>query len=156
MNDPDHNKPFWQTTKLEDMSAQQWESLCDGCGKCCLNKLEDEDTGEIYYTNVACRLLDIPTARCSNYAKRKSLVPDCTILEPHNLGLFKWLPKSCAYKLVFEGKDLPRWHPLITGDPLSTRKANKAISGDIISERDAGDFEDHIVDAERFDPENFY
>ncbi len=155
MATPFATTPFWQTTKLEDMTTSQWESLCDGCGKCCLNKLEDEDTGEIYYTNVACRLLDIPTARCSNYAKRKSLVPDCTILEPHNISLFKWLPKSCAYKLVYEGKDLPRWHPLITGDPLSTRKANKAINGDIISEREAGDYEDHIVEAERFDPEEY-
>lgn len=146
---------FWKTTALEDMTQQQWESLCDGCGKCCLNKLECEDTGDIHYTNVACRLLDVDSAQCKNYPRRKYLVPDCTLLTPDTVHLFKWLPQSCAYKLVAEGKDLPSWHPLKTGDPNSTRTSGHAVSGHIISERDAGDLEDHLVDKDRFDPDIF-
>ncbi|MFZ9135983.1 MAG: YcgN family cysteine cluster protein, partial [Candidatus Puniceispirillaceae bacterium] len=103
--------PFWKTIPLEKLDKDQWESLCDGCGKCCVLKLEDVDTGEVHYTDVGCKLLDCKTARCSSYEKRKSFVPDCVMLTPDNLGMLSWMPKSCAYRLIYENKDLPDWHP---------------------------------------------
>ncbi len=137
---------FWKEKKLEDMSQKEWESLCDRCAKCCLEKLEDEDTGEILYTNVACRLLDIDTCNCSNYKQRQRFVYSCINLTPKKIGTLPWLPSTCAYRLIFEGKDLPSWHPLITGDVNSTRKAGMSCHGRIISERIARDLEDHICD----------
>lgn len=138
-------KPFWETKTLPEMTRPEWESLCDGCGKCCLHKLEDEDTGKVHYTAVACRLLDLKTIRCRDYPNRKKLVADCLILEAGNITAFKWLPETCAYKRLAEGKNLPSWHPLITGDPASTRKAGISVKGRVISEREAGDLEDHIL-----------
>jgi hypothetical protein len=127
------------------MSSGQWESLCDGCGKCCLNKLEDIDTGKIAFTNVACRLLDLKTFRCKNYPERKRLVPDCTILKVDQIKNFGWLPGSCAYRLLAEGKDLLPWHPLITGDANSVHDAGISMKGKVVSERDAGDMEEYII-----------
>jgi uncharacterized cysteine cluster protein YcgN (CxxCxxCC family) len=105
------------------MNEEEWESLCDRCGKCCVLKVEDVDTGDIYYTDVACKLLDCGNATCMNYAERKQTVPDCVSLTPENLSSLKWMPRSCTYRRLFEGHDLPEWHPLLTNDPDSTRKA---------------------------------
>lgn len=136
---------FWQRKSLADMSPAEWESLCDGCGKCCLHKLEDEDTGEIAYTNVACRLLDIGKCRCTRYAERKRLVPDCVQLEPGNVGALRWMPSTCAYRLLAEGKDLPDWHPLVSGDPDTVHRAGISVRGRSVPERKAGDLFDYIV-----------
>ncbi|MCD8672149.1 YcgN family cysteine cluster protein, partial [Klebsiella pneumoniae] len=108
-------QPFWQQKTLDDMSDAEWESLCDGCGQCCLHKLMDEDTDEIYFTNVACRQLNIKTCQCRNYARRFEYEPDCIKLTRENLPTFEWLPPTCAYRLLAEGKPLPAWHPLLTG-----------------------------------------
>lgn len=137
---------FWQEKSLEQMSQKEWESLCDGCGQCCLHKLEDYDTGEVSYTNIACRLLDTETCRCRKYSKRKKLVPDCVILTPKDVKKFKWLPKTCAYRLISEGKSLNEWHPLISGSALTVHQAGVSVSNKTISERDAGNLEDHIID----------
>lgn len=121
--------PFWETKPLAEMSEAEWESLCDGCGKCCLIGLEDEDTGEIYLTDVACDLFDGAACRCSDYANRKSHVPDCVKLTPETIGELNWLPKTCAYRLVHEGKPLRSWHPLVSGDPESVHAANVSVKG---------------------------
>lgn len=138
-------QPFWRITRLADMSQSEWESLCDGCGKCCLNKLEDIDTGELAYTNVACRLLDLGTCRCTRYPDRSRLVPDCVTLTPDNVGALAWMPSTCAYRLLAEGKDLPDWHPLVSGDPDSVHRAGISVRGRAISERHAGPLEHHIL-----------
>ncbi|MDE2319481.1 MAG: YcgN family cysteine cluster protein [Rhodospirillales bacterium] len=137
---------FWRTKTLAQMSRAEWESLCDGCGRCCLHKLRDDDTGEIEFTNVACRLLDISTARCQNYANRKSLVPDCVKLTPKRLEKIDWLPPSCAYRLVHEGKELPPWHPLRSGSTESVAQAGASVAGRCIDERHAGPLEHHVTD----------
>jgi uncharacterized cysteine cluster protein YcgN (CxxCxxCC family) len=139
--------PFWKTIPLEKLDKDQWESLCDGCGKCCVLKLEDVDTGEVHYTDVGCKLLDCKTARCSNYEKRKSFVPDCVMLTPDNLGMLSWMPKSCAYRLIYENKDLPDWHPLITGNPDSAILAGHSVAGRLTTESavDEDDLPDHIT-----------
>jgi len=141
-------EPFWRTKRLDQMSPQEWESLCDGCAKCCLVKLEDEDTGEIEPTDVACRLLDLGTCRCGDYARRKKKVPDCVILTPKNVGELKWMPATCAYRLVNEGKDLFPWHHLVCGDPDAVHRAGASIKGRVVSERDVPDEEllDHVID----------
>lgn len=137
--------PFWRHKSLEDMSAEEWESLCDGCGQCCLHKLQDPDTDEIQDTNVACRLLDTRTGRCRHYAERRRWVPDCLVLRPDNIAEFDWLPDTCAYRLVARGQDLPAWHPLVSGDPESVMRAGVSVRGRVISELDAGPLETHIV-----------
>ena len=106
-------KPFWQTKTLEQMTSQEWESLCDGCGRCCLHKLEDEDTDEIYFTDVACHYLDEETCACPHYEDRQTYVPDCLTIKPNWGKKFNWLPSTCAYRLLYEGKDLFSWHPLL-------------------------------------------
>lgn len=116
------------------MTPEEWESLCDGCGKCCLHKLEDEDTGEILYTDVACRYLDGDTACCRDYPNRQHNVPDCTVLRPEDVTEFHWLPVTCAYRLLAEGVPLPDWHPLISGDPDTVRRAGVSAAGRFISE----------------------
>lgn len=136
--------PYWETKRLDQMSAEEWERLCDGCGRCCLVRFEDEETGEVIPTRVACRLFDADTCRCSNYPRRKRYVPDCIKLTPHNIEALTWMPPSCAYRRIFEGRGLPNWHPLITGDPESTHRAGVSVRGQVISETALQDVEDAI------------
>ena len=138
--------PFWETKTLAQMTKAEWESLCDGCGKCCLHKFEYEDTGEIDHTNVACRYLDLNTCRCTEYKKRHQLVDDCISLTAKLVGNLSWLPTTCAYRRLDEGKTLPKWHPLITGTRDSVRRAGVSVAGRVVSEDDVDDPEDHIVD----------
>ncbi len=139
---------YWETKALADMSREEWEGLCDGCGKCCLLKLQDDDTGEISATNITCRLLDRKTARCSDYRNRRSHVPDCVRLTPAKLKTVDWLPSTCAYRLIADGEPLPLWHPLETGDPETVHDAGISIRGWTVSENDAGPIEHHLVDRE--------
>lgn len=140
-------EPFWRTKTLAEMTPEEWESLCDGCAKCCLVKLEDEDTGEIDPTDVACRLLDLGTCRCGDYANRKRKVPDCVILSPDNVGELRWMPATCAYRLVHEGKDLYPWHHLVCGDRDAVHREGVSIKGRVVSERDVADEDlpDHVI-----------
>jgi len=139
-------EPFWKTKTLEALSAAEWESLCDGCGKCCLAKLEDADSGEIYWTSVGCRLLDAGSCRCTSYAARATLVPDCVQLTPENVRSLSWLPGTCAYRLVANGEDLAWWHPLISGDPDTVHQAGMSVRGRVTaSERDLGEPEDYFA-----------
>ncbi len=138
--------PFWKRKTLPEMTAEEWESLCDGCAKCCLHKLEDTDTGAITPTNVACRLLDMTACRCTRYSERQRLVPDCVVLEPANVGTLSWMPSTCAYRLLAEGKDLPDWHPLVSGDRDSVHEAGISVREWAVSERDAGELSHHLID----------
>lgn len=137
--------PFWRTKRLDEMTTAEWESLCDGCGRCCLHKLRDEDTDELAFTNVSCRLLNLETGRCGDYSNRTRQVTDCTTLTPELLKKIDWLPPSCAYRLVANNQDLPAWHPLITGDPTSTHRAGASVAGRAISETESGPLEHHVV-----------
>ncbi|MET0269026.1 MAG: YcgN family cysteine cluster protein [Sphingomonas sp.] len=139
-------KPFWETTPLDRMTRAEWESLCDGCGKCCLHKLEDDETGELFPTNIACKLLDRRTAQCSDYRHRHAYVPECVRLTPAKLRRLDWLPTTCAYRLLDEGKPLPEWHHLVSGDRETVHAAGISVRGWTVSENDVGDFENHIVD----------
>lgn len=138
---------FWERLALEDMSEAQWESLCDGCGKCCLQKLEDDETGDIYYTSVACRYLGAG-CECTVYDRRQEKEPGCLDLKPADLPRLPWLPSSCAYRRLYEGRGLPDWHPLITGDRASARRSGQSVQGWPLSS-DAtvpeADWEDHIL-----------
>ncbi|TPW32735.1 YcgN family cysteine cluster protein [Pararhizobium mangrovi] len=140
--------PFWRTKTLDQMSAPEWESLCDGCGKCCLNKLEDWDTGEIAWTNVACRLFDDGTCRCGNYEERFAIVPECIQLTPAIVRSVAWLPPTCAYRLVDEGADLYWWHPLVSGDAQTVHEAGISARKRTVSEETVAveDYEDFIVE----------
>ena len=146
--------PFWKTTPLYKMDQAQWESLCDGCGKCCLLKLEDEDTGEIAYTRLHCRLLDDQTCRCKDYQNRKKIVEDCVILTPAGVEEIKWMPRTCAYRLVHEGQDLPDWHHLKCGDRTRVHTLGHSIKGRTVSEDTVFDEDpqDWIVDWEGSEP----
>ncbi|WND04136.1 YcgN family cysteine cluster protein [Temperatibacter marinus] len=137
---------YWEEKTLEEMTNDEWESLCDGCGKCCLHKMEDEETGTVHVTNVACRLLNLETALCSNYANRKRFVANCAVLTRDKIDSFKWLPNTCAYRLLAEGKSLYEWHPLISGSHHSVKEAGMSVIGRVVDERVAGDFEDHLVE----------
>ncbi len=137
---------FWENTPLEKLDRAQWEALCDGCGKCCVHKLEDEDTGELLATNVACRLLDRRMGRCSNYRHRHAFVSECVRLNARNVHSIEWLPSTCAYRLRAAGEPLPEWHYLVCGDPEAVHAAGQSTRGWTISEDDAGDFEHHLVD----------
>lgn len=140
--DPD---AFWRRKSLAEMTPAEWESLCDGCGRCCLLKLEDEETGEIAYTNVACRLLNIGACQCSHYAERNKHVPDCVQLDASNAGELVWMPRSCAYRRLAEGANLAWWHPLVSGDPDSVHQAGVSVRGRCVPEGKAGDLFDHVV-----------
>jgi len=142
------DKPFWETVPLYRMSREQWESLCDGCGKCCVHKLEDDETGQIFPTNVACRLLDPVTAKCKDYGNRRAHVPECVRLTPSKLDTIDWLPASCAYLRVHRGQGLAEWHPLVSGDPDSVHRAGISVRGKTVSEDAVGDLENHIIDGE--------
>lgn len=126
--------PFWKTKRLEEMTEAEWEALCDGCAKCCAFKLEDEDTGEILFTCIACRLLDLQTCRCLHYARRHELVPECAPLSTDHPERFAWLPETCAYRRIHEGRPLPEWHPLLTGDPESPHAAGASARKKLIPE----------------------
>ena len=137
--------PFWEKP-LAKLSRAEWEALCDGCGKCCLHKVEEEESGEIHPTNVACKLLDRHNGRCSNYRGRHAYVPDCIRLTAGNVGRLSWLPTTCAYRLRAEGKPLPGWHYLVCGDREAVHAAGISVRGWTIGEAEAGDLEHHLVD----------
>ncbi|GGG17606.1 hypothetical protein GCM10010964_02260 [Caldovatus sediminis] len=137
--------PFWRAKTLEAMTRAEWESLCDGCGRCCLHKLRDDETDALAFTAVACRLLNLATCRCADYENRRKWVPDCVKLTPRRVAAADWLPPTCAYRLLAEGKDLPWWHPLVSGDPETVHRAGVSARGRAVRERDAGAFEDHLV-----------
>lgn len=144
--------PFWKTKPLAEMSRAEWESLCDGCGRCCLHKLEDIDSGRLFYTSVVCRLFDDERCRCTRYAERNRLVPDCLVLTPDNLDGIDFLPETCAYRLLNEGRDLPDWHPLVSGDPESVHRAGVSVRGKVISETyvhpdDLANYIEHLDEA---------
>lgn len=139
---------FWEEKPLAAMTRDEWESLCDGCGKCCLHKLEDEETGEVFPTNVACRLLDRRSAQCKDYRNRRSFVPDCVRLTPAKLKRIDWLPASCAYRLVEAGQPLPAWHHLVSGSRETIHEAKASVRGWTISEDDAGELEYHVIERE--------
>lgn len=142
-------KRFWEKKPLQKMSPREWEALCDGCGKCCLNKLEDEDTGEVALTRVACRLLDDMSCQCAHYETRHAFIPECIVLKPENLDTHAyWMPQTCAYRLLWEGKPLPEWHPLLSGDPESVHQAGVSVRGITVSEFDVpiDDWEDYIIE----------
>jgi uncharacterized cysteine cluster protein YcgN (CxxCxxCC family) len=142
---PAHDVPFWKRKTLAEMTTAEWESLCDGCGKCCLLKLQDPDTGVVEYTNVACRLLDQHACNCTRYAQRQRFVPDCVVLSPGNVTSLGWMPSTCAYRLVAEGKELPEWHHLVTGNRDTIHRARASVRGRTVAEADATDLEDFIV-----------
>ena len=135
-------KPFWQRKSLEEMSAEEWESLCDGCGLCCLIRFEDEETGEVIPTRVGCKLLDCDLCRCKDYPNRTKKVPDCVRLTPRNINRIVWLPPTCAYRLVADGGDLYWWHPLVSGDPDTVHAAGISVRGKV------GDSEEDVEDEE--------
>ena len=137
---------FWKNKAPAEFSQTEWESLCDNCGKCCLHKYEDIDSAEVYYTSVSCRYLDTESCHCTDYANRSSNVPDCINLTPKELEDPYWLPSTCAYKLIAQNNDLPKWHPLLTGNPDSTRETGNSISGLATSENDADNPENFYID----------
>ena len=138
--------PFWKTKTLAEMTVEEWESLCDGCGRCCLHKVRYDGTGDLAFTNVACRLLNLETAQCSDYTNRRRKVPDCVQLTQADLKEIDWLPPSCAYRLIDEGKPLAWWHPLVSGDPQTVHEAGVSIRGRALSEKRAGMLEHHLAD----------
>lgn len=141
---------YWETVPLEEMTRAEWEALCDGCGKCCMSKLIDDDTDEIYYTTVACRLFDAGLCRCTDYEHRQEQVPDCVQLTPENVRTIPWLPRTCAYRLVAEGEPLFDWHPLLSGDPETVHDASMSMRGRVTGfEQDMrhdGEYLDHLVE----------
>jgi len=141
------NKPFWETKTLAEMTSAEWESLCDGCGRCCLLKLEDEDDGAVYFTNVHCKLLDAASCRCSDYPNRLAQVPDCIVLSPQKVLTIPWLPATCAYRMIAEGRTLEAWHPLVSGDPASVHRAGISVRGCVVEESAVAeeDLEDHVI-----------
>ena len=140
--------PFWKTKTLEQMTPDEWEAVCDGCAKCCLVKLEDEESGDIAYTRLHCRLLDGQTCRCTNYPKRKQFVPDCVTLTPKAVSEIEWMPDTCAYKLLHRGEPLPPWHHLVSGDRQTIHELGHSVAGQTRSEDevDEDDLGDWIID----------
>lgn len=152
MDDPidrDGLRPAFWERPLSDLTPKEWEALCDGCGKCCLNKLEDEETGEVVLTRIACRLFDDQTCRCSNYDDRLRFVPECVVLTPKTIGTAAYfMPDTCAYRRLHEGRELPYWHPLLTGDPMSPHEAGASMMDETLSETivHEDDWEDHLIE----------
>lgn len=144
----DINQAFWEIKQLEEMTAYEWELLCDGCGKCCLNKIEDEETGVIYHTSVACKLFDSKTCQCQNYPNRRKIVSDCQQLTPKKVRSLPWLPSTCAYRLIADGKKLPPWHHLISGSRSTIHKQGESVRGRVISEGTikVEALEDYVID----------
>ena len=138
---------YWRHKSLTEMSQAEWDALCDGCGKCCLHKLIDDETDELYYTDVACELLDIDSVRCQDFSNRHARVPGCLEFTPENLPELYWLPTSCAYRTLYDGRKLEKWHPLISGDPTSTHRFKRSVAGRCISERDVpvDELEQHLI-----------
>jgi len=134
------NDDFWKRKRLDQMTRAEWESLCDGCALCCLQKIEDEESGEIFYTDIACKLLDVSTCRCGDYAARAKRVADCLVLSVDDAAAFQWLPSTCAYRRLAEGDDIPEWHPLRTGDPESVHDAGVSIRGKTSPGKEASDW----------------
>jgi uncharacterized protein len=145
---------FWDEKTLAEMTPEEWESLCDGCGRCCLVKLEDEDSGAIITSDVHCKLLDGDTCRCTNYPQRQKHVPDCIKLTPENVLELGWIPNTCAYRRLAEGRGLAWWHPLVSGDPETVVTVGVSVKGRTFSERDVkpGEWEDHAVDWPEWEP----
>ena len=139
------NRVFWKHKKLHDLTRDEWEALCDHCGKCCLHKIEDEETGKIFFTYVACKYLHIETCTCIHYDIRFEKNPDCIRLQPDVLIKYHWLPDTCAYRLIAEGKNLPMWHPLINGNPNSTQEAQKSVAHIAIPEKEVDVLEKYII-----------
>jgi len=144
----DSVKPFWETKSLEKMSRDEWESLCDGCGRCCLHKLQNDFTEEIYYTQIVCNLIDQNTCQCTRYDERSELVPTCVTMKPEDARNLTWMPNTCAYKLLADDKPLPEWHPLITGNRDAMVAANITITGRVYSEDEVPekDWQDYIIE----------
>ncbi len=131
---------FWKRKSLAEMNPTEWESLCDGCGLCCMHKVEEEETGELFYTNLACKLFDLDTCRGTDYANRVKKVADCLVITPDATDAFDWLPASCAYRLIARGEDLFDWHPLVSGDPNSVHEAGISVRGKVVSENDTNEW----------------
>lgn len=143
----DTGQAFWQTTPLAEMTREQWESLCDGCGQCCLHKLEDEESEEVFYTDIACEFLNLKTCQCSDYVNRKNIEPNCMVLTPELVSRCDWLPASCAYRLLEEGKPLEQWHPLLSGKSTSVHESGVSIAGVALSAKyiHPDDYEERII-----------
>jgi len=140
-----HQAEFWKHKSMAELTQKEWESLCDGCAKCCVFKFEEEETGHILQTDVVCKLLDLETCHCTKYQKRNTLVPDCITITAENILSLKWMPSSCAYRLVALREDLPTWHPLVSKNSRSTIEAAMTVQGRVVSESEVDDIEEHII-----------
>ena len=140
-------EPFWKTKSLEEMTSEEWERLCDGCGRCCLHKVEYRDTGEVFYTNVACRLLDTWLCRCTSYKDRLHLIPTCLVMTPRKAAELNWLPRTCGYRRLALGMDLEWWHPLVSDNPNTVHQAGISVRGKVLPEQyvHPDDLEEHII-----------
>ena len=143
-------KAFWKNRTLEQLTREEWEQICDGCGRCCLEKLEDQDTGQVYYTSVACEYLDTWTCRCREYENRTQNIPDCLVIHPRNIRKFSWLPKTCAYRMLLEGQPLEDWHPIVSGDRETVHHAGISVREKVISAAyvHPDDLEAYIIDTD--------
>jgi uncharacterized protein len=148
MNIPESDIPYWKRKSLQELTREEWEALCDGCARCCIIKFEDEDTKEIFYTDIVCQYLEMETCQCTRYTDRSWLVPTCLTLSPEMIKTLKWMPETCAYRLIAEGKPLPWWHPLVSGNRETVAQSGASVRGIVISESEVlpDELEDHIID----------